>query len=127
VVVPLLAFPYLNEKLKREDLVATQAIADIAAQDGIGLGEAIEQSGFYDQASDDQVATMRSELDQIPKSLGRTIIRAVDEACRDGRPVVLEWEEIDPTEVMSVQAFAPNAEGVVRILVRTPHGRFFRS
>jgi hypothetical protein len=127
VVVPLIAFPYLNEKLSREDLEAAQAIADIAALDGIGLSDAIERSGFYEQASDDQVATMRSELEQIPQSLGRTIVRAVDEACRDNRPIVLDWEEIEPTETMSVQAFAPDPDGVVRILVRTPHGRHFRS
>jgi hypothetical protein len=127
MVVPLLAFPYLNEKLRRDDLEAARAIADIAAQDDISLGEAVEQSGFYDEASDEEIATMRSELDQIPRSLGRTIIRAVDEACRDSRPVVLEWEEIEPTEDMSVQAFEPNADGFVRILVRTPHGRHFRS
>lgn len=127
MVAALMVFPTLNHMLERPDSDDYRRVRGIAAQEGISLREAVEQTGILRHLPDDG-DVIRGELDFIAADVSRTIIGAVHEACEAGRPVQFQWREIEPGVDISAEVRAGTAAGsAVDITVATPHGRHFPS
>lgn len=125
MVAAMRVLPHLNHMLAEPDADEYQAVRDIAAQEGVSLRQAVEQTGILDQLPDD-AAVIRTELDSLSDELSRKIIEAVRDASQTGRPVHFEWHEIEPGVEMTAEVeVGADAGSAVEIHVSTPHGRHF--
>jgi hypothetical protein len=127
MVGALMVFPALNDMLAHPGSDRYERVRGIAAQEGVSLGRAVEQTGILERLPE-EAEVIRRELDVIPEEVSRAIIGGVHGACEEGRPVHFEWREIEPGVDMSAEILGGAEAGTaVNIVVATPHGRYFSS